>query len=322
MSSAAGRPTGRRSSSKKGPTAGSGGQRRRALEGRGPTPRAEDRPQHPAGKRAAAAKRAGASGPRNDGRPRQQRKPDDAPELLVGRNPVVEALRAAIPATGLYVASNLSVDERVSEAVQRAADRGISILEVTKAELDRMTGGLLHQGLALQVPPYAYAHPDDVLKVAIDSRTAPLIVALDGVMDPRNLGAVIRSAAAFGAHGVVIPERRAAGMTASAWRTSAGSAARLPVARATNLTRALVSYRKAGLLVVGLDSAGGTSIYDLPAATEPMVLVAGSEGKGMSRLVGEACDLTVGIPISAGTESLNASVAVAVALAEIARIRR
>ena len=312
---AEGRGGRRKPAGKKGPTVGSGGQRRKQLEPRGATPRAEERPQHPAARRAKAAAR------RPDQRPRQQRKPDNAPELLVGRNPVVEALRAQIPATGLYVASNLDLDERVSEAVQRAADRGISILEVSKAELDRMTGGLLHQGLGLQVPPYSYAHPDDLLARAIDSGSAPLIVALDGVMDPRNLGAVVRTAAAFGAHGVLIPERRAAGMTASAWRTSSGAAARLPIARATNLTRALVAYRKAGLLLVGLDLAGATNLFDLPAATEPLVLVAGSEGKGMSRLVGEACDLTVSIPITAGAESLNASVAVAVALSEIASRR-
>ncbi len=258
---------------------------------------------------------------RVDNRPRQQRKPDNAPELLVGRNPVVEALRARIPATALYVASNLDLDERVAESVQRAGDRGISIIEVSKAELDRMTGGLLHQGVGLQVPAYGYAHPDDVLAAAIESGQAPLVVALDGVMDPRNLGAVVRTAAAFGAHGVLIPERRAAGMTASAWRTSAGAAARIPIARATNLTRALVSYRKAGLLVVGLDVDGATSLFDLPAATEPLVLVAGSEGKGMSRLVAEACDLTVTIPITSGAESLNASVAVAVGLGEITRRR-
>lgn len=305
----------RKPTSKKGPTVGSGGQRRKQLKPRGATPRAEDRPQHPAARRAKTAAK------RPDQRPHQQRRPDNAPELLVGRNPVVEALRAQIPATALYVATNLDLDERIAEAMQRAGDRGISILEVSKAELDRMTGGLLHQGVGLQVPPYDYAHPDDVLAGAVDSGRTPLIVALDGVLDPRNLGAVVRTAAAFGAHGVLIPERRAAGMTASAWRTSAGAAARLPIARATNLTRALVSYRKAGLLVVGLDSTGGTTLYDLPAATEPMVLVAGSEGKGMSRLVGEACDVTVAIPISAGTESLNASVAVAVALSEIARRR-
>lgn len=313
------RPGRRKPGTKKGQIVGSGGQRRKALEGRGPTPKAVERPHHPAARRAAAADKRAQGAPQRGHRP--QRKSDDAPELLVGRNPVVEALRAGIPGTGLYVASNLDLDERVGESVHLAADRGISILEVSKAELDRMTGGLLHQGLALQVPPYSYLHPDDLLGQAIGARGVPLLVALDGIMDPRNLGAVIRSAAAFGAHGLIIPERRAAGMTASAWRTSAGAAARLPIARATNLTRALVAYRKAGLLVVGLDGKGGTSVYDLPAATEPLVLVAGSEGKGMSRLVAETCDVTVSIPIHSATESLNASVAMSVALAEVARRR-
>lgn len=317
---AGGRPK-RRPAGKKAPTTGTGGQKRKGLAGRGPTPPAEARPHHPAARRARSAAAAGGSSGRTDNRPHQKRKPDSAPELLVGRNPVVEAMRAMVPGTGLYVAAGLDVDERVTEALQRAGDRGMTILEVSRAELDRMTGGLLHQGLALQVPPYEYAHPDDVLRWAIEADGVPLIVALDGVMDPRNLGAVVRSAAAFGVDGVVVPERRAAGVTASAWRTSAGAAARVPVARATNLTRTLVSYRKAGLLVVGLDGESGTSLYDLPDADEPMVIVAGSEGKGMSRLVAESCELVVSIPITSTAESLNASVALSIALAEVRRRR-
>src|SRR5690606_21544787 len=113
-------------------------------------------------------------------------------------------------------------------------------------ELDRMTGGVLHQGIGLQVPPFAYEPFDDLLAAAAE-QAQPLLVALDGVTDPRNLGAVVRSAAAFGAHGVLIPERRAAGMTATAWRTSAGAAARTPVARVTNLTRALKACQERGL---------------------------------------------------------------------------
>jgi 23S rRNA (guanosine2251-2'-O)-methyltransferase len=132
----------------------------------------------------------------------------------------------------------------------------------------------------------------------------------------------VRSAAAFGAQGVVVPERRAAGMTAVAWKASAGAAARLPVARATNLVRALTSYADAGLLVVGLAAGGDVTLDDFEAATDPLVLVVGSEGRGLSRLVAERCDLRVAIPMAAGTESLNASVAAGVALAEIARRRR
>jgi 23S rRNA (guanosine2251-2'-O)-methyltransferase len=245
-----------------------------------------------------------------------------AVELLVGRNPVVEALRARVPATALYLAQGLENDERITESVRLAANRGIALLEVSRGELDRRTGGIVHQGIALQVPPFAYTPLPDLLREADQSGTPPLFVALDGVTDPRNLGAVIRSALAFGGHGVVIPERRSAGVTATAWRTSAGAAARLPVARVTNLVRALKDCREAGMFVIGLDADGSTSLDELEMATEPLVIVVGSEGRGLSRLVGETCDLTVSIPMAPAAESLNASVAVAVTLAEVARRRR
>jgi 23S rRNA (guanosine2251-2'-O)-methyltransferase len=238
----------------------------------------------------------------------------------VGRNPVVEALRAHVPATALYVAQGIEIDDRITETVRTAGDRGIPILEVHRGELDRMTGGVLHQGIGLQVPPFAYEPFEDLVAAASEA-PAPLLVALDGVTDPRNLGAVVRSAAAFGAHGVFLPERRAAGMTATAWRTSAGAAARLHVAQVTNLTRALKQCQEAGFVVVGLDADGATSLYDLEAAVGPLVVVVGSEGRGLSRLVGSTCDLRVSIPMVSTMESLNASVAAAVALAEVARRR-
>ena len=299
--------------SKKGPQVGSGGQSKRALRGKGPTPPADARKGHPAARRAAAADR------RTAGRPPRE---TSANELLVGRNPVAEALRAKVPATALYLAHGLETDERVTEAVRIAGNRGIALLEVSRAELDRRTGGVLHQGIALQVPPFAYTPLPDLLREADESGTAPLLVALDGVTDPRNLGAVIRSAVAFGAQGVVIPERRSAGVTATAWRTSAGAAARLPVAQVTNLVRALKECRAAGLFVIGLDADGTTSLDQLEMATEPLVVVVGSEGRGLSRLVGETCDLTVSIPMAPVAESLNASVSAAVTLADIARRRR
>lgn len=297
--------------SKKGAQVGSGGQSKRALRGKGPTPKAEERKGHPAARRAAATERRAERKPRADGA-----------ELLVGRNPVLEALRAKVPATALYVAVGVEADERITEAVRIAGNRALALLEVSRGELDRRTGGLLHQGIALQVRPFQYRELGDVLAAADESGTAPLLVAIDGVTDPRNLGAVIRSAVAFGAHGVIVPERRAAGVTAAAWRTSAGTAARLPVAQVTNLVRALNQAKQAGMFVVGLAADGATSLDDLEAATDPIVLVLGSEGRGLSRLVGETCDLTVSIPMTAAAESLNASVAAAVALAEIARRRR
>lgn len=302
---------------KKGAQVGSGGQRRRGLEGKGPTPPAEDRKGHPASRRSAAAARREAG----EGVKRKPRE-TQAAELLVGRNPVAEALRAKIPATALYLAQGLSADERVTESVRLAANRGIALLEVSRAELDRRTGNIVHQGIALQVPPFAYRELPDLLAEAAESGVPPLLVALDGVTDPRNLGAIVRSAVAFGAHGVVLPERRSAGITPTAWRTSAGTAARLPIAQVTNMVRALKQCREAGLFVVGLDADGTTSLDDLELSTEPIVVVVGSEGRGLSRLVGETCDVTLSIPMAEAAESLNASVAAAVTLAEVARRRR
>ncbi|GGV48316.1 23S rRNA (guanosine(2251)-2'-O)-methyltransferase RlmB [Streptomyces spectabilis] len=307
----------RRMSGKKGAQVGSGGKRRRALEGKGPTPPAEMRKGH------AKQRIAQAQARRAQGRPQQRRGgPKGTSEMVVGRNPVFEALRDGVPATTLYVQQFIDNDERVRDALRLAGERGnIHLMEAPRPELDRMTNGLNHQGLVLQVPPYEYAHPEDLAAAAYDEGADPLIVALDGVTDPRNLGAVVRSVAAFGGHGVVVPERRAAGMTAGAWKTSAGTAARTPVARATNLTRALEAYQKAGIVVVGLAADGDREIGDLEALEGPVVIVIGSEGKGLSRLVGETCDFRVRIPMPGGAESLNAGVAAGVVLYEAARRR-
>ena len=299
-------------SHRKGAALGSGGQGKQKLEGKKPTPPGELRKGHPKARKAAAA--AKASGVSRKASP-------DMPETVAGRNPVVESLRAKVPAMALYVALGNDNDERMTEAIATAGKAGISILEMSRAQMDKMTGGIVHQGIALQVPPYSYEHPDDLLARALRSN-APLIVALDGVTDPRNLGAVVRSAAAFGAQGVLIPERRSAGMTAAAWRTSAGAAARMPVARCTNLARTLTAYKEAGLFTVGLAATGTVSLDDLEVATSPLVVVVGSEGEGLGRLVEQTCDLTVSIPMSEITESLNAGIAAAVTLAEVARRRR
>ncbi|MFZ3569047.1 23S rRNA (guanosine(2251)-2'-O)-methyltransferase RlmB [Streptomyces sp. BH097] len=309
----------RRMSGKKGAQVGSGGNRRRGLEGKGPTPPAEMRKGHAKQRAAnAKAKRAQNRPTSRTGGPRGK----STAEMVVGRNPVVEALRGGVPATTLYVQQFIDNDERVREALQVAGERGgIHLMEAPRPELDRMTNGLNHQGLVLQVPPYEYAFPEDLTAAAYDEGQDPLIVALDGVTDPRNLGAVVRSVSAFGGHGVVVPERRAAGMTAGAWKTSAGTAARTPVARATNLTRALEQYKKAGIAVVGLAADGEHTVGDLEALGGPVVIVVGSEGKGLSRLVGETCDYRVRIPMPGGAESLNAGVAAGVVLYEAARRR-
>ncbi len=296
------------------PTAGSGGRRRRGLEGRGPTPKAKDREGHVTHKKrkraekVATPRRAG-KGPRADA------------DWVVGRNAVVEALRAEMPVSAVYVAEGAERDGRLREVFRVVADRGISLLEVARVELDRITSGAVHQGVAARVPAYEYAHPDDLLDRAAEAGEPALIVALDSVTDPRNLGAVVRSAAGFGAHGVLVPERRSAGMTPAAWKTSAGAAARLPVAQATNLTRQLKAYQEAGCMVVGLAADGDVSLPDLDLADGPLVLVVGSEGAGLSRLVSETCDQLVSIPMATGLESLNASVAASVVLYEVSRIR-
>jgi 23S rRNA (guanosine2251-2'-O)-methyltransferase len=305
----------RKDGTKKGATTGSGGQRRRGLEGKGPTPKASDRPNHKAHKFAKAAAKSGSSRPQ-----RPQRRTKASSEMVAGRNSVLEALRADIPVATMYVAGRIDADDRVREALKIAGERGIPILETPRGELDRLTDDAVHQGLAIQVPPYEYAHPSDF----VDPQTPgiPLVVALDGITDPRNLGAIIRSVAAFGGHGVVVPARRSVGMTASAWKTSAGAAARIPVAQVSNLNQALKDFKKAGFFVIGLDMDGDVELPDLELASEPLVIVVGSEGKGLSKLVGENCDQIVSVPMSSAVESLNAGIAAGVTLYEVARRRR
>ena len=293
--------------SKKGMTVGSGGQRRKALKGKGPTPKAADRPHHPAARRERAAQtRAEAAKPRSTGKRPGAR--GDA-SLLVGRNAVVEAMRARIPAKALYLQARVEADDRWREALKMAVAFNIPVLEVTKTDLDRMSEGAVHQGMALAVPAYEYADLDDV-------STGTLLVALDGVTDPRNLGAVVRSAAAFGADGVIIPERRSAGVSAGAWKTSAGALTRVPVAQVTNLTRSLLALQKQGFTVIGLAADGDRTLADLAVdvLADPVVIVIGSEGEGLSRLVAESCDWLARIDMRAGNESLNASVAAGIAL--------
>jgi 23S rRNA (guanosine2251-2'-O)-methyltransferase len=305
-----------RKSSKK-PTAGSGGRVKRGLEGKGPTPKAKDRPNHKVYKARQQAEK------QQQTRPRRRTSTDA--EWVAGRNSVVEAMRAGIPIQGVYVAEGAERDGRLREVFRLAAEQGVSLMEVGRGELDRLTGGAVHQGLAARIPSYEYAHADDLLARAQEAGEPPLIVVLDSVTDPRNLGAVVRSASGFGAHGVVIPERRAAGMTASAWKTSAGAAARIPVAQTVNLTRQLKAYQDAGCMVVGLAADGDVTLPELAGpdglADGPLVLVVGAEGDGLSRLVAETCDQLVSIPMANDLESLNAGVAASVTLYAIARVR-
>ncbi len=289
---------------KKKPTVGTGGHGRKKLAGKGPTPKAEDRPYHKAYKAKS--------------RPQQQRTKKTATnDVVTGKNSVLESLRAKIPAKALMIANQLEMDDRMKEIISIANARSLPINELTKPELSRMAGvDSVHQGVVLQVPPYIYSQPNDLL-----TGKRPLIIACDGITDPRNLGAIIRSAGAFGASGVLIPSRRSVGMTPSAWKTSAGAAARVPVALAPNLNASLKEYQKQGLFVVGLDGDGDIDLPNLELADQPLVVVVGAEGKGISQLVRKSCDQVVSIPISSSVESLNASVAASLALYEIARRR-
>ncbi|WP_281640295.1 23S rRNA (guanosine(2251)-2'-O)-methyltransferase RlmB [Aurantimicrobium minutum] len=313
----------------KGPSKGTGGLGRRALEGKGPTPKAEDREWHPAGKAKIRREKLAAMGKLNrntmDGQrkaaPKRSKAADDI-EVVTGRNSVLEALRAKIPATAMYIATRIEMDDRVKEMLAIATQRGIPIMEVMKPELDRMGGyDSVHQGVAIKVPPYNYAHPNDLLEAAFDANKTPLFVALDGITDPRNLGAIIRSTAAFGGNGIILPQRRSVGVTAAAWKTSAGAAARLPVSMAANLTATIKSFKDQGVFVIGLDGGGDTMLPGLELADRPLLIVVGNEGKGLSKLVTDNCDAIVSIPISASTESLNAGIAASVALYEVARLR-
>ena len=300
----------RRPRGKKGPAGGSGGMGRRRLEGKGPTPKAEDRVYHPAHKRKlqAEAERRRAEEARHRTALRAALQLDRGHELIVGRNPVVEAVRSGIPLTRVFMSGALAGDERLGEVVRTATALGAPLVEVSRAELDRMTDGAVHQGVAIDVPPHEYAGLDDLVERAgagPRAGRAGLIVALDSVTDPHNLGAVLRSAS----------------VTAAVWKVSAGAAARVPVARVPNLVNALVALKKAGYFAVGLDAGGQARIDGLGFADAPLVLVTGSEGKGLARLTRQTCDVIASIPIDADLESLNAAVATGIALYQIDRLR-
>ena len=294
--------------SRKGPSKGTGGNNKKRLSGKGPTPKAEDRPYHAAAKRK-ATKPASRSKDRSNF--------SFHGEMVAGRNAVLEALRADVPSTELIVARSIDIDDRIEESLKLALKKSLPIREVHRADVEKIS--MNSQGIALAIKPYQYSSLKEILQRA----THPgLIVALDGVTDPRNLGAIIRSAAAFGVAGVIIPERRSAAMTAAAWKTSAGAAARMPVAQVTNLNRAIEEVKEQGYFVVGLDGEATELVSNMKVATEPVMIIVGSEGKGLSRLTSEKCDLVVKIPMRSTTESLNASVATSIALYAVDEARK
>ncbi|MFZ9719797.1 MAG: 23S rRNA (guanosine(2251)-2'-O)-methyltransferase RlmB [Candidatus Nanopelagicaceae bacterium] len=317
--------------------------KRRALRGKGPTPRAENRPNHKKYRGGEDKRRPdGRSGDsrRDDGkrsefgRKRVERKridskrgdrkrdfrrePREHHDTIAGRNAVVEALRAGLPAKELVVAIGVDIDERLEESVKLAQKMGLGIREVERRQIENMTGIANHQGIALVAKPFQYSSQKEIFARA---KEPALFVAVDGVTDPRNIGAIARSAAAFGADGLLIPERRNAPLTAAAWKSSAGAAARLPIAQVTNLVRSMQDAKEFGCFIVGLDGDADTAVEEIEIADQPIYMVVGSEGRGLSRLVRENCDLLIKIPMSNTVESLNASVAMSIALYAVDRKR-
>ncbi|NCZ77441.1 MAG: 23S rRNA (guanosine(2251)-2'-O)-methyltransferase RlmB, partial [Actinobacteria bacterium] len=210
------------------------------------------------------------------------------------------------------------IDEKISEAIRLAKNQDLPIKELPRRALDDLTGSSNHQGVALVIKPFNYS---DISKVINNAKKPMMLIGLDGITDPHNLGAVVRSAAAFGADGVIIPERRNAAMTGSAWKASAGAAARMPISQVTNLVRTIQYAKKAGCFVIGLDAQGDQSLSQMKLATESIFIIVGSEGKGLSRLVRENCDLVISIPMQSLVESLNASVATAIVMHWVATER-
>jgi len=303
---------------KKGPSKGTGGNNKKRLSGKGPTPKAEDRPYHAAAKRKTSAAKPRSAAARS-GAARSEKRSNFSfhGEMVAGRNAVLEALRADVPSTELIVARSIDIDDRIEESLKLALKKALPIREVHRADVEKIS--MNSQGIALSIKPYQYSSLDEIL---LRAAKPGLIVALDGVTDPRNLGAIIRSAAAFGVDGVIIPERRSAAMTAAAWKTSAGAAARMQVAQVTNLNRAIEDVQERGYFVVGLDGESEELISNMKVATEPIMIIVGSEGKGLHKLTREKCDLVVKIPMRSTTESLNASVATSIALYAVDEARK
>lgn len=242
--------------------------------------------------------------------------------LVAGLHPVRELLRAGRTVHSVSIATGRGATDVVDEILALAAERGVAVHEVDRADLDRRTEGLAHQGVVATAPPFPYASLPDLLGRAAERGEPPFLVALDGVTDPHNLGSVARTAEAVGAHGLIIPTRRAVGVTPVVEKAAAGALAHLALAQVTNLARTLRVLGDDGVWSVGLDSDVPDSLYDTELLTEPVVLVVGSEGRGLAHLSQVRCDHLAHLPMYGRVGSLNVSVAAGVALYEVRRRRR
>ncbi len=239
--------------------------------------------------------------------------------IIEGRNAVIEALRAGVTIDKIFIAKG-ETDSTLGHIASTAREKGIVVVDADRRKLDGMSRTHSHQGVIAQAAVRAYATVDDILDAAREKGEPPLIVVCDELSDPHNLGAVIRTADAAGAHGVIIPKRRSAGLTAIVAKTSAGAVSHVPVARVPNLPTLLKELKEADVWIFGTAAQGTTTLYkaDLKG---PAAIVIGSEGDGMGRLVTENCDFTVSIPMFGKINSLNASAAAAVMLYEAVRQR-
>ena len=240
--------------------------------------------------------------------------------IIEGRNAVIEALRAGTSIDKIFIARG-ETDAALGHIASAAREKGIVVVDADRRKLDAMSRTHSHQGVIAQAAVRAYASVDDILAAAREKGEAPLVVVCDELSDPHNLGAVIRTAECAGAHGVIIPKRRSAGLTAVVAKTSAGAVSYLPVARVPNLPAALKALKKQGVWVFGTAAGGPVPLYEADLRL-PAAIVIGSEGDGMGRLVQESCDFLVSIPMHGRISSLNASAAAAILLYEAVRQRR
>lgn len=241
-------------------------------------------------------------------------------DLIYGRHPVLAALENQRHLNRIWITSRLRYDPRFHALIAQAKENGTVIDEVEPRRLDQITDRANHQGVAAQIAPYAYSELGELIDKAKAVFESPVIVAAEGITDPHNLGAIIRTAEAIGAQGIVIPQRRAAGITSSVIKAAAGALENFPVARVVNFARALEELKSAGFWIYGTAATASQPLHTVQF-TGPIVLVIGAEGEGLSLLTQRCCDVLVSIPLAGTTPSLNASVAAGMALYEIYRQR-
>ncbi|MBP2002614.1 23S rRNA (guanosine2251-2'-O)-methyltransferase [Paenibacillus shirakamiensis] len=242
-------------------------------------------------------------------------------EYIGGKHGVLEALRAGRTINKIWIADTAQ-KHLTQPIVAEAKKHGIVIQHVDKRKLDQLVPDLQHQGVIAQAAPYAYVEIEDILANATAKGEAPFLLLLDEIEDPHNLGSILRTAECTGVHGVVIPKRRSAAVTATVSKTSAGAVEYVSVARVTNMAQTIEQLKEAGVWVVGTDVDAHEEIYDNNVFTGPVAIVIGNEGKGMGRLIREKCDVLLKLPMNGRLNSLNASVAAGVVMYETLRKRR